>query len=97
VPSMSGLRIPAFTRTRETEQLVLDAVEVVRDRLPPGLRHSASTGGSQLRDNHDHWPPPRRCTGWGLDAVAFHEAAPGHYLQLSRLQLFTGLPASTDG
>jgi uncharacterized protein (DUF885 family) len=32
-------------------------------------------------------------TGWDLEVVAFHEAVPGHHLQLSRLQLLTGLPA----
>ena len=32
-------------------------------------------------------------TGWDIDVVAFHEAVPGHHLQLSRLQLLTGLPA----
>src|SRR5215470_6137070 len=31
--------------------------------------------------------------GWDTDVVAFHEAVPGHHLQLSRLQLLTGLPA----
>src|SRR5262249_39332711 len=31
-------------------------------------------------------------TGWDIDVVAFHEAVPGHHLQLSRLQLLTGLP-----
>ncbi len=32
-------------------------------------------------------------TGWDLEVVAFHEAVPGHHLQLSRLQLLTDLPA----
>jgi uncharacterized protein (DUF885 family) len=32
-------------------------------------------------------------TGWDLEVVAFHEAVPGHHLQLSRLQLLTELPA----
>jgi uncharacterized protein (DUF885 family) len=36
---------------------------------------------------------PTAGTGWDIDAVAFHEAVPGHHLQLSRLQLLTGLPA----
>ncbi|MDQ2813408.1 MAG: DUF885 domain-containing protein [Actinomycetota bacterium] len=36
---------------------------------------------------------PTAGTGWDLEAVAFHEAVPGHHLQLSRLQLLTGLPA----
>jgi uncharacterized protein (DUF885 family) len=31
--------------------------------------------------------------GWDLEAVAFHEAVPGHHLQLSREQLLTDLPA----
>jgi uncharacterized protein (DUF885 family) len=31
-------------------------------------------------------------TGWDIDVVAFHEAVPGHHLQLSRLQLLTDLP-----
>jgi uncharacterized protein (DUF885 family) len=31
--------------------------------------------------------------GWDLEAVAFHEAVPGHHLQLSREQLLTNLPA----
>jgi uncharacterized protein (DUF885 family) len=31
--------------------------------------------------------------GWDLEGVAFHEAVPGHHLQLSREQLLTGLPA----
>lgn len=30
---------------------------------------------------------------WDLEAVAFHEAVPGHHLQLSRLQLIESLPA----
>jgi len=36
---------------------------------------------------------PTAGTGWDTEAVAFHEAVPGHHLQLSRLQLLTGLPA----
>jgi uncharacterized protein (DUF885 family) len=36
---------------------------------------------------------PTAGTGWDLEAVAFHEAVPGHHLQLSRLQLLSELPA----
>jgi uncharacterized protein (DUF885 family) len=36
---------------------------------------------------------PTAGTGWDIEAVAFHEAVPGHHLQLSRLQLLSGLPA----
>jgi uncharacterized protein (DUF885 family) len=36
---------------------------------------------------------PTAGTGWDIEAVAFHEAVPGHHLQLSRLQLRTELPA----
>jgi uncharacterized protein (DUF885 family) len=36
---------------------------------------------------------PTAGTGWDIDVVAFHEAVPGHHLQLSRLQLLAGLPA----
>ena len=36
---------------------------------------------------------PTAGTGWDIDVVAFHEAVPGHHLQLSRLQLLTDLPA----
>jgi uncharacterized protein (DUF885 family) len=36
---------------------------------------------------------PTAGTGWDIDVVAFHEAVPGHHLQLSRLELLTGLPA----
>jgi uncharacterized protein (DUF885 family) len=36
---------------------------------------------------------PTAGTGWDLEVVAFHEAVPGHHLQLSRLQLLAGLPA----
>jgi uncharacterized protein (DUF885 family) len=32
-------------------------------------------------------------SGWDLEAVAFHEAVPGHHLQLSRIQLLSDLPA----
>jgi uncharacterized protein (DUF885 family) len=35
---------------------------------------------------------PTAGTGWDTEVVAFHEAVPGHHLQLSRLQLLTGLP-----
>ena len=35
---------------------------------------------------------PTAGTGWDIDVVAFHEAVPGHHLQLSRLQLLTSLP-----
>jgi uncharacterized protein (DUF885 family) len=31
-------------------------------------------------------------TGWDLEAVAFHEAVPGHHLQLARAQAETALP-----
>jgi uncharacterized protein (DUF885 family) len=31
-------------------------------------------------------------TGWDLEAVAFHEAVPGHHLQLARAQSTAGLP-----
>src|SRR4029077_6624889 len=36
---------------------------------------------------------PTPGTGWDLEVVAFHEAAPGHHLQLSRLQPLTELAA----
>jgi uncharacterized protein (DUF885 family) len=36
---------------------------------------------------------PTAGTGWDAEVVAFHEAVPGHHLQLSRLQLLTALPA----
>jgi uncharacterized protein (DUF885 family) len=36
---------------------------------------------------------PTAGTGWDTEVVAFHEAVPGHHLQLSRLQLLSGLPA----
>jgi uncharacterized protein (DUF885 family) len=36
---------------------------------------------------------PTAGTGWDIDVVAFHEAVPGHHLQLSRLQLLEELPA----
>jgi uncharacterized protein (DUF885 family) len=36
---------------------------------------------------------PTAGTGWDIDVVAFHEAVPGHHLQLSRLQLLGDLPA----
>lgn len=36
---------------------------------------------------------PTAGTGWDIDVVAFHEAVPGHHLQLSRLQRFGELPA----
>ena len=36
---------------------------------------------------------PTTGTGWDLEAVAFHEAVPGHHLQLSRVQMLDELPA----
>ena len=36
---------------------------------------------------------PTAGTGWDTEVTAFHEAVPGHHLQLSRLQLLTDLPA----
>jgi uncharacterized protein (DUF885 family) len=36
---------------------------------------------------------PTAGTGWDIDVVAFHEAVPGHHLQLSRMQLLGDLPA----
>jgi len=36
---------------------------------------------------------PTAGTGWDIDVVAFHEAVPGHHLQLSRLQQLGDLPA----
>ena len=36
---------------------------------------------------------PTAGTGWDLEVVAFHEAVPGHHLQLSRLQMLDDLPA----
>ncbi|HEX4831217.1 MAG TPA: DUF885 domain-containing protein [Trebonia sp.] len=36
---------------------------------------------------------PTAGTGWDVDVVAFHEAVPGHHLQLAHLQLLDGLPA----
>lgn len=36
---------------------------------------------------------PTAGTGWDLESVAFHEAVPGHHLQLSRIQLLSELPA----
>jgi uncharacterized protein (DUF885 family) len=35
---------------------------------------------------------PTAGTGWDLEGVAFHEAVPGHHLQLSRVQMLSGLP-----
>src|SRR5262249_27589348 len=34
---------------------------------------------------------PTAGTGWDVDVVAFHEAVPGHHLQLSRMQLLSDL------
>ncbi len=36
---------------------------------------------------------PTAGSGWDLEGVAFHEAVPGHHLQLSRVQLLGSLPA----
>jgi uncharacterized protein (DUF885 family) len=36
---------------------------------------------------------PTAGTGWDIEVTAFHEAVPGHHLQLSRLQLLSDLPA----
>ncbi len=36
---------------------------------------------------------PTAGAGWDLEGVAFHEAVPGHHLQLSRVQMIEGLPA----
>jgi uncharacterized protein (DUF885 family) len=36
---------------------------------------------------------PTAGTGWDIEVTAFHEAVPGHHLQLSRLQLLDELPA----
>jgi uncharacterized protein (DUF885 family) len=36
---------------------------------------------------------PTAGTGWDMEVVAFHEAVPGHHLQLSRMQLLHDLPA----
>src|ERR1700722_19794429 len=36
---------------------------------------------------------PTAGTGWDIDVAAFHEAVPGHHLQLSRLPLLAALPA----
>jgi uncharacterized protein (DUF885 family) len=36
---------------------------------------------------------PTAGVGWDLEGVAFHEAVPGHHLQLSRMQLLSDLPA----
>lgn len=35
---------------------------------------------------------PTAGTGWDLEGVAFHEAVPGHHLQLSRIQALEALP-----
>jgi uncharacterized protein (DUF885 family) len=35
---------------------------------------------------------PTAGAGWDTEGVAFHEAVPGHHLQLSRIQQLTGLP-----
>ena len=35
---------------------------------------------------------PTAGTGWDLEVVAFHEAVPGHHLQLSRVQMLSDLP-----
>jgi uncharacterized protein (DUF885 family) len=36
---------------------------------------------------------PTAGTGWDIEVTAFHEAVPGHHLQISRLQLLDNLPA----
>jgi uncharacterized protein (DUF885 family) len=36
---------------------------------------------------------PTAGTGWDLEVVAFHEAVPGHHLQIARVLLLTDLPA----
>jgi uncharacterized protein (DUF885 family) len=36
---------------------------------------------------------PTTGTGWDLEAVAFHEAVPGHHLQFSRIEALDELPA----
>ncbi|MGD0810161.1 MAG: DUF885 domain-containing protein [Acidimicrobiales bacterium] len=36
---------------------------------------------------------PTAGSGWDLEVVAFHEAVPGHHLQIARVLLLSGLPA----
>lgn len=35
---------------------------------------------------------PETGSGWGMEALAFHEAVPGHHLQMARAQRLTHLP-----
>jgi uncharacterized protein (DUF885 family) len=53
---------------------------------PPA--HDGSRAGAYLFNQVDPGP----AGGWGLEAVAFHEAVPGHHAQYARLQQLTELP-----
>jgi hypothetical protein len=63
-----------------------------RERRGPAL-HAAAAGRRAAGTFWFNTERPTAGTGWDIEAVAFHEAVPGHHLQLSRLQLLTDLPA----
>ena len=57
------------------------------------LLRGGRPGPVLVQDRVAHHPVPAE----DVEAAAFHEAVPGHHLRLSRLQLFIGIPAATDG
>jgi uncharacterized protein (DUF885 family) len=57
---------------------------------PPA--RDGSRAGAYLFNQVDPGP----AGGWGLEAIAFHEAVPGHHAQYARLQLVAELPLLLD-
>ena len=68
--------------------------EVVAVERRRAALHAAAAGRRAARDVLvQHRAAHRRARAGTSRSVAFHEAVPGHHLQLSRLQLLTDLPA----
>ena len=61
--------------------------------LSPEELHQTGLDGGRPGTFWFNTERPTAGTGWDIEVVAFHEAVPGHHLQLSRLQLLTSLPA----
>ena len=88
-----SLKLPEAFRTLPKAKVTVKRVPAfIQDGAPNGYYQRAALDGSRpaiyfinLKDNHD-WPK------FGLPTLTYHEAIPGHHLQISIQQQSTAIP-----
>jgi uncharacterized protein (DUF885 family) len=92
IERMYGKLPLAFRTVPSTKVTVKRVPAVIQDGAPNGYYQRAALDGSRpaiyfinLKDNHD-WPK------FSLPTLTYHEAVPGHHLQISIQQASTSIP-----